>query len=138
VPGRAVWAEHPFTLLVAEDLDWARRVIAAGWLTVYEPDAVVFHSHYDSPREQALRMIDINRVQDSGVGASPYRRAVREAAGMLVRDGRKILGLDEPLRRKAAYLADLALMAGYYVVDYSRAGTIAERRREDARSAQTS
>jgi glycosyltransferase involved in cell wall biosynthesis len=135
---RAVWADHPFTLPAAEDLDWARRVISAGWLTVYEPDAVVFHSHYESPREQALRMIDINRVQDSRVGDRTRRRALREAAGMLVRDGRKIMGLDEPLRRKTAYLADLALMVGYYVVDFSRAGTTAERRREDARSAQTS
>ena len=54
---------------------------------------------------------------------------LREAAGLLVRDSRSILALDEPLRRKLGYLADLMRTACYYVVDFSRPGTTAERRR---------
>jgi hypothetical protein len=75
-------------------------------------------------------MIDINRLRDGEATRRSRFRTVREAAGMLVRDGRKILGLDEPFRRKLAYLADLVRMVSYYVVDFSRAGTTAERRRE--------
>jgi hypothetical protein len=112
-------------------MDWARRVIAAGWLVVYEADAAVYHSHDESPRAQALRMIDINRVLEQDPDSRPWWRTVREAGGLFVRDGRKILALDEPVRRKAVYLVDLLQMVGYYAVDYSRAGTTAERRRED-------
>jgi glycosyltransferase involved in cell wall biosynthesis len=128
---RSVWLRQPFTLPAVEDLDWAKRVVAAGWTIIYEPGTAVYHSHYENARAQARRMIDINRVSDDG-GARTLRRTVREAVGLLVRDGRKILGLDEPLRRKVAYLADLLLVVCYYVLDFTRAGTTAERRRADA------
>jgi len=128
---RSVWLQQPFILPAVEDLDWANRVVAAGWTIIYEPGTAVYHSHYENARAQARRMIDINRVSDDG-GARTLRRTVREAVGLLVRDGRKILGLDEPLRRKVAYLADLLLVVCYYVLDFTRAGTTAERRRADA------
>ena len=61
------------------------------------PRAAVYHSHLESPRAQAQRLIDVNRI------ASPERprtrrRTVREAAGLLYRDTRSIAGLDEPPR----------------------------------------
>jgi GT2 family glycosyltransferase len=127
---RSVWQKEPFTLPAVEDLEWARRVIGAGWKIVYAPEASVYHSHHENARAQARRLIDINRVADSE--ARSRRRTVREAAGLLFRESRKIVSLDEPLRRKPAYLADLTRVVFYYVVDFSRAGTTAERRREDA------
>jgi rhamnosyltransferase len=130
---RSVWRSQPFTLPAVEDLEWAHRVIAAGWSVVYEPAAAVYHSHHESPRAQALRMIDINRVVDAEGRRRTRLRTVREAVGILVRDSRKILALEEPLRRKFAYLVELVRMVFYYAVDFSRAGTTAERRREDSR-----
>jgi glycosyltransferase involved in cell wall biosynthesis len=127
---RSVWREHRFTLPAAEDLDWARRVVADGWRIVYEAEAAVFHSHDEDPRARALRMIDIHRLRDEGAPPRTWRRTVREAAGMLVRDSRKIWGLEETLTRKSVYFADLLQMVSYYVVDFSRSGTTAERRRE--------
>jgi glycosyltransferase involved in cell wall biosynthesis len=126
---RSVWLEHTFTLPVSEDIEWAQRVVAAGWKVVYEPRACVYHSHFENARAQALRMIDLNKLRDEG-RARTRLRTLREAAGMLMRDSRKILGLDEPRRRKLVYLAELVRMVCYYVVDFSRSGTIAERRRE--------
>jgi glyceraldehyde 3-phosphate dehydrogenase len=41
------------------------------------------------------------------------------------------LGLDAPARRKLAHLADVVRVSLFYVLDFSRAGTTAERRRED-------
>jgi rhamnosyltransferase len=125
---RSVWREEPFTLPAAEDLEWAQRVIAAGRTVVYEPGAATFHSHAETPRAQARRLIDVNRVS----GPRTRGRSLREAAGLTVRDGRAILGLDEPLRRKAAHLGNLLRVALFYVVDFSGTGTTAERRREDA------
>ena len=98
-PRRLARAAVP--LPAAEDLEWARRVVAAGWSVVYEPDAAVYHSHRESARAQAQRLIDINRVDAAGAPARTRRRTLREAAGLLYRDSSSILGLDEPLAPQA-------------------------------------
>jgi len=132
---RSAWLDEPFTLPAAEDLDWARRVVEAGWSVVYEPRAAVYHSHDESPRAQARRLIDIHRVGDGHAGLRTRRRTLREAARLLRNDSSAILRLDEPPARKLAHLADLACTVSYYVADFSRAGTTAERRRADDRAA---
>ncbi len=43
---RSVWADIPYEwAYFAEDLDWAHKVLAAGYAIVYEPAAAVVHSH---------------------------------------------------------------------------------------------
>ncbi|HEX7088479.1 MAG TPA: glycosyltransferase [Vicinamibacterales bacterium] len=43
---RDVWARHPFRpASIAEDLQWSRDVLLAGYRIVYEPSASVEHSH---------------------------------------------------------------------------------------------
>jgi len=124
---RSAWEALPFTLPAAEDLDWARRVVAAGGTIVYEPAAEAYHSHLESPRAKARRLIDVNRVN----GPRTLRRTLREAAGLAAREARAILALDEPASRKAAHLAESAQVAVFYVRDFGRSGSTAERRRED-------
>jgi rhamnosyltransferase len=126
---RSVWEAQPFRLPAAEDKEWAERVLAAGWTVLYEPAAAVYHSHAESPRAQALRLIDINRVRAGEGVRRTARRTLHEAAGLVYRDSRAILALDESPRRKLAYLADLLRTVRYYVVDFTRSGTTAERRR---------
>lgn len=128
---RRAWRDQPFRLAAAEDHEWARRIVAAGWTIVYEPAATVLHSHHENARAQALRMIDINRVLDRDKARRTRRRTLQDAAGMVLRDSRKIAALDEPIHQKLVYLADLLRMVWYYVIDFSRVGTTAERRRED-------
>lgn len=42
----SVWSRHPFpSTPIAEDLQWARDVLFAGYKLAYVPDAVVRHSH---------------------------------------------------------------------------------------------
>jgi rhamnosyltransferase len=125
---RADWEREPFTLPAAEDLEWAQRMVAGGHTVAYAPAAQTLHSHAESPRAKARRLIDVNRV----TGPRTRRRTLREAAGLTVRDTRSVLGLDAPVRRKAAHLADVLRVSLYYVLDFSRAGTTAERRRGDA------
>ena len=124
---RSAWREHPFTLPAVEDLDWARRIVAAGWEVVYESGTAVYHSHREGPRAQALRLIDINRLHHA---RHSRLRSLREAAGHLRRNAHWIVALDDPSLRKLAYLAETVGTAWFYVVDFSRAGTTAERRRE--------
>ena len=99
--------------------------------SIYEPDASVYHSHAESPRAQARRLIDVNRVI-TGDQRRTLTRTLRDAAGLIYRDGSAILALNEPLRRKIAHIADLLCVASFYVLDFSRAGTTAERRRRDS------
>src|SRR3954452_24441932 len=84
---RSVWRDERFTLPAAEDLEWAKRVAGAGWAIVYDAHSAVYHSHDESPRAQARRMIDINRVLP---GRRTRRRTVREAAGLLYRNAAAI------------------------------------------------
>jgi rhamnosyltransferase len=132
---RSAWAAEPFTLPAVEDLEWARRVVARGWTIVYEPEAAVYHSHHESARAQARRLIDINRIGDAASRPRTKRRTAREAAGLVFRDSRTVLGLHEPLRRKLIYVLDVLRVAWYYVLDFSRSGTTAERRSEDFENA---
>jgi rhamnosyltransferase len=126
---RSVWAELPFVLPAVEDLDWALRAVEAGWTVAYVADAVVRHSHDEPARAQARRLIDIMRAHD-GDSERRLPRTMREAAGLVYRDGRAILRLPVPRRRRWALLAELLATAWYYVRDFSRAGTTAERRVE--------
>lgn len=42
----SVWRAHPFTATpIAEDLEWGRRVLQAGYKLAFAPDAEVLHSH---------------------------------------------------------------------------------------------
>jgi rhamnosyltransferase len=42
----AVWRSHPFRhTCIAEDLEWGREVLLAGYKLAYTPEAVVSHSH---------------------------------------------------------------------------------------------
>ena len=97
---RSAWEAFPFAndLIMSEDQDWSRRAMEAGWRIVYEPRAVVRHSHVYSI-ESAFR-----RFFDSGVsseraylaGEAAASRVLRRAAaaylraeiGWLVRAGR--------------------------------------------------
>jgi rhamnosyltransferase len=43
---KSVWSTHRFGRInFGEDIDWAERVLRAGWKIVYEPAAAVVHSH---------------------------------------------------------------------------------------------
>jgi glycosyltransferase involved in cell wall biosynthesis len=126
---RSVWSELPFVLPAVEDLDWAQRAVAAGWHVAYAPDAVVRHSHEEPARAQAQRLIDISRAHDVSDRPRRLTRTVREAGGLVARDGRAILQLPLPWRRRRALLTELVATAWYYVRDFSRSGSTAERRR---------
>lgn len=128
---RSVWSQAPFTLAAAEDMDWAQRVVAAGSTIVYEPRACVYHSHDESPRELARRLIDLNRGGTLAVRRRTLRHTLREAVGYLYRDLRLVANLDEPTRRQLAYALEVVRMVSWYVVDFGKPGSTAELRLRD-------
>ncbi|HXT20588.1 MAG TPA: glycosyltransferase [Thermoanaerobaculia bacterium] len=53
---RAAWRAIPFRPTpIAEDVEWARDVLLAGWRLRYTPEAVVIHSHERSARHELRR-----------------------------------------------------------------------------------
>ncbi len=59
---RSVWREHPFRATTfAEDLEWARDVLLAGYRLAYAPRAVVVHSHDRSVRYEFARTCILHR-----------------------------------------------------------------------------
>jgi rhamnosyltransferase len=60
---REVWQQFKFSenIVMAEDKEFAKRVLLAGWRIVYQPEAVVYHAH-----DFSLRAI-FRRSMDSGI-----------------------------------------------------------------------
>jgi glycosyltransferase involved in cell wall biosynthesis len=80
---RATWADHPFRddLIMSEDQEWSRRMLLAGFSIVYEPEAVVRHSHRYSVTAAFRRFFDSGiSAKRSYVAGSASRTALRGAA----------------------------------------------------------
>jgi rhamnosyltransferase len=59
---RSVWTEHPFrSTPIAEDLEWAREVLLAGYRLAYVPAAEVIHSHDRPARYEFVRTYVLHR-----------------------------------------------------------------------------
>ncbi|MDA8099518.1 MAG: glycosyltransferase [Nitrospiraceae bacterium] len=57
---RKVWEQIPFRegIVMSEDQEWSKRALFAGYETVYEPGAAVYHAHNYSARTVFLRNRD--------------------------------------------------------------------------------
>jgi glycosyltransferase involved in cell wall biosynthesis len=58
---RNMWEsiQYPENFKTFEDLAIAKRILDAGWKIVYEPEALVFHSHHYTPKQLFRRYFDI-------------------------------------------------------------------------------
>lgn len=57
---REAWGKRKFNeeLIMAEDQDWAKRALQAGFGILYEPDSIVFHSHSYNLKDIFQRSFD--------------------------------------------------------------------------------
>ena len=59
---RSVWRQHPFkATAIAEDVEWAREVLLAGYRLAYVPAAEVIHSHDRPARYEFARTYILHR-----------------------------------------------------------------------------
>jgi rhamnosyltransferase len=59
---RSVWKRHPFrSTVIAEDIEWAREVLLAGYKLAYVPQAEVIHSHDRSASSEFVRTYNLHR-----------------------------------------------------------------------------
>lgn len=70
---RDVWQQFKFseTIIMAEDKEFAKRILSAGWSIIYEPDAAVYHAHDFSLWSAFKRCIDFGVSYSHGVKGLP-------------------------------------------------------------------
>jgi glycosyltransferase involved in cell wall biosynthesis len=114
---RELWERFPFAddLEFAEDQDWARRVLLAGYRIRYEAEAVVRHSHAYTIRTAFKRFFDSGASAERGylAGGRPAARVLLQEAARYGRDELRWLSTTGQLRwvpYTAAY--ELAKFAG--------------------------
>jgi rhamnosyltransferase len=100
IPG-TVWKQFPFAenAFFAEDQDWGRRVLLAGYAIRYEPEAAVRHSHSYTVSTAFKRFFDTGASAErgflaggaasSGVLRREAFRYAREEVAWLVRTGQR-------------------------------------------------
>jgi rhamnosyltransferase len=72
---RDVWQQFRFSedIVRAEDKEFARRILLAGWKVVYRPDAVVYHAHDFSLLSIFQRSVDVGIALSQGASAPRSR-----------------------------------------------------------------
>ena len=97
---RSLWERFPFAddMFFAEDQDWSRRVLLAGYAIRYEPEAAVRHSHAYTVATAFKRFFDTGASAERGFLSGPTSSSVlrgealrygREELAWLVRNGRR-------------------------------------------------
>jgi glycosyltransferase involved in cell wall biosynthesis len=102
---REAWDRQPFRpVRFAEDVDWAKRMLVAGYRLVYEPASRVYHSHcrpflYNARRQYVDERILMDLLEADGPSIRSWSgpgRSVALASAVLAearRDGRLSPGL---------------------------------------------
>ncbi len=129
---RAVWREHPYkTLSFGEDIEWAERVLKAGYKLVYEPKSAVIHSHNRSAFYEMKRAYVAHKLLGELIGfrALPSFADLRKRLPGLVRHRWKLAGASGGGGRRRAQAVALSVgdQAGVFL------GGVAGSREERAR-----
>jgi len=101
----SVWKEHPYDeeLTGLEDLDWAKKVIAAGHLVSYVAEAPVVHVHDESSRQI------VNRYRREAIAHKEIHNEQRMGLGITTRLGlASVLGDLREARREGVLRAHAA------------------------------
>lgn len=119
---RSVWEKHPFVILpAAEDREWAQWAIEKDYKIVYDAQASVYHSHRDTCRQAARRMIELEKAAD--IRLSRKRNLVltiKQALSGLIR-GLVMVYLSAHFKgNRVRYSARCLLSSFWYVVNFNR------------------
>lgn len=81
------WESYPFneTQIISEDIEWAKRMLTKGYCIVYEPEAVVFHSHNYRPVKNFKRNFDLG-ISLNGIMEDHKRSLARDGLVYLVQE----------------------------------------------------
>jgi rhamnosyltransferase len=90
---RDVWQQFKFSedIVLAEDKEFAKRILHAGWKIVYQPDAVVYHAHDFSLRSIFHRSVDTGIALNQGVNVPRSRNWAINRLGYFAREAKYIV-----------------------------------------------
>jgi len=87
---RDVWRQFNFSenIIMAEDKEFAKRILSAGWSITYEPNAAVYHAHDFGLWSIFRRHIDFGASIGQGVKSLPRSEgsAIRKATRYFVEE----------------------------------------------------
>ena len=105
---KCVWQGIPYSnTYFAEDLEWGKKVIEAGYKIVYEPEASVIHSHNRSIRYEYRRTYLCHRrlFELFGLQLVPsFEHAIKFSMLNILRDTRYVLREERNWKRKTSML----------------------------------
>lgn len=90
---RDVWQQFKFSedIVLAEDKEFAKRILHAGWKIVYRPDAAVYHAHNFSLRSIFRRSVDAGIGLSQKVNVPRSRNWVINRLGYFAREAKYIV-----------------------------------------------
>jgi rhamnosyltransferase len=93
---RDVWQQFKFSedIVLAEDKEFAKRILFAGWKIVYRPEAMVYHAHDFSLRTIFRRSVDIGIGLRQGVNVPRSRNWAISRLGYFAKEFRYIMAND--------------------------------------------
>jgi rhamnosyltransferase len=116
---RDVWRRRPFTLPAAEDVDWACWAVEHGYTIVYEAGVAVYHSHDETPRQAARRLIELEKAADiRGRRSRSAWVTVRQGLGAVVRDTKEIRQFTSDTMTRAKLVLDSIHRSYWYIRDF--------------------
>ena len=120
---RSAWEKHPFIMPAAEDLEWAAWMVKNGLKIVYEANALVYHSHSESCRQMARRMIQLEKAADIRLKRKRgLMLTIRQSIGCASRDLRDVFRLPNPKPGRPRLICDIIVRSYWFVRDFARAG----------------
>ena len=127
----AVWRAHPFPAVpIAEDLEWARAVLLAGFKIAFAPDALVAHSHDRPARYELARTWVLHQRLHHlfGLRTVPSLRALGRAIPATLADHHRALRAAGTSWRSREGVRSLALGIAWPLGQYLGGWTAAHRR----------
>jgi rhamnosyltransferase len=109
---RSVWEEYPYKeLSFGEDVEWAQRVMKAGYKLVYDPKSAVIHSHNRSAFYEMKRAYVAHKLLGELIGfrALPSFRDFRKRLPELIRHRWKLAEASGGGRRLRAQAVALSI-----------------------------
>jgi len=101
---KSVWRQIPFRRAdFAEDMEWSRDALLAGWKIVYQPEAEVIHSHNRSQVYEHKRTYMVVRRLNELFGYRPvenFREAIKNGCFQALQDARVVENAKAPMLAK--------------------------------------
>lgn len=119
---RCVWEKHPFVIMpAAEDQEWAHWAIENGYVIIYESKAAVCHSHNDSCRKSAHRMIQLEKSADTKLSRKRNLvLTIKQSIGWFIRGIKQILSPTYGKGRRVRLASQCIARSFWYIVDFKR------------------